>query len=92
VKLQEINLLHIKLGVRYRRDMEIETELQTILFFLFRSSCFQTTQSPQKRFQSRGKRIPFDLHVRSPAVYKEINNTSLEKSNVRDTLQGLGFR
>lgn len=34
VKLQEINLLHIKLGVRYRRDMEIETELQTNFFFV----------------------------------------------------------
>ncbi len=28
VKLEEINLLHIKLRVRYRRDLEIETELQ----------------------------------------------------------------
>jgi hypothetical protein len=49
VKLQEMNLLHMKLRVRYRRDMEIETELQIYLFW-FRSSCFQTTQSPQKRF------------------------------------------
>jgi hypothetical protein len=32
VKLQEMNLLHIKLRVRYRRDMEIETELQIFLF------------------------------------------------------------
>jgi hypothetical protein len=34
VKLQEMNLLHMKLRVPYRRDMEIEAEFQTTFFFV----------------------------------------------------------
>jgi hypothetical protein len=48
VKLQEINLLHIKLGVRYRRDMEIETGLQTIFFFVLIFMFSNNTESTEE--------------------------------------------
>jgi len=44
------------------------------------------TAAPHPRFPLRAGGDALTYHS------KEINNTSLEKSNVRDTLQGLGFR